>query len=59
MPKLIEIVRAKMTRALFAYIFMLSFILLTSIGAALIYPPAGLLVAGTTCGLFGYLLGRE
>jgi len=59
MPKLIEKVRAKTTRALFAYIFMLSFILLTSIGAALIYPPAGLLVGGTTCGLFGYLLGRE
>ena len=38
---------------------MVSFILFTSIGAAFIYAPAGLITAGVTCGLFGYLLGRE
>jgi hypothetical protein len=43
----------------FAYLFMISFILLTSVGAGLIFIPAGLIVAGITCGLFGFLLGSE
>ena len=51
--------KAKMKRATFANILMISFILFTSIGAALIFPPAGLIVAGITCGFFGFLLGLE
>jgi len=46
-------------RRTFAYLFMISFILLTSVGAGLIFPPAGFIVAGITCGLFGFLLGTE
>jgi hypothetical protein len=46
-------------RETFAYLFMLSFIILSSIGAAFIYPPAGLITAGVASGIFGYLLGRE
>ena len=38
---------------------MVSFILLTSIGAGLVFFPAGLIVAGIGCGLFGFLLGAE
>lgn len=38
---------------------MVSFIIFTSIGAGLIFPPAGLVVAGITCGIFGFLLGSE
>jgi hypothetical protein len=38
---------------------MFSFIMLTSIGAGLIFPPAGLIVAGIACGIFGYLLGSK
>ena len=51
--------KSKLNRSLFAYFFMVSFIILSSIGAALIYLPSGLLVGGASCGLFGFLLGRE
>ena len=51
--------RPKLTRATFANLLMFSFILFTSIGAALIFVPAGLMVAGIACGIFGYLLGAE
>jgi hypothetical protein len=47
------------TRRTFANLLMASFIIFTSIGAGLIFPPAGLVVAGITCGLFGFLLGLE
>ena len=50
---------AKFNMATFAYLLMASFIILSSIGAALVYAPAGFMTAGITCGLFGYLLGRE
>jgi len=46
-------------RETFAYLFMISFIILTSVGAAFVYPPAGLMTAGVASGIFGYLLGRE
>jgi hypothetical protein len=51
--------KSTFNRGTFANIFMVSFILFTSIGAALIFPPAGLIVAGVTCGFFGFLLGLE
>jgi len=47
------------TRSFSAHLLMVLFILLTSIGAAVILPPAGLIVAGVFCGLYGYLLGSE
>ena len=47
------------TRSFSAHLLMLLFILLTSVGAALLLPPAGLIVAGVNCGLYGYLLGSE
>jgi hypothetical protein len=59
MQKLWLRVKIRLNRSLFAYFFMVSFIILSSIGAALIYPPAGLRVGGATCGFFGFLLGRE
>ena len=38
---------------------MVSFILFTSVGSAMIFLPAGFIVAGVTCGFFGFLLGLE
>jgi len=38
---------------------MASFILFTAIGGFLIAPPVGFIIAGVSCGLFGYLLGAE
>jgi hypothetical protein len=52
-------IKARLNRSTFAYIMMLSFILLSSIGAGLVFIPAGFITAGATCGIFGYLLGRE
>lgn len=46
-------------RSTAANIMMVLFILLTSVGTVLISPPAGLIVAGVTCGIYGYLLGSE
>lgn len=46
-------------RSLTANLLMLSFILMTSIGAFMIFPPAGFIAAGVCCGVFGYLLGSE
>lgn len=50
---------SKLKRSTFAYLFMFSFIILTSIGVGLIFPPAGLVVAGVSCGIFGFILGLE
>jgi hypothetical protein len=52
-------IKSSFKRGTVANIMMLSFILFTSIGAGLIFPPAGLIVAGITCGIFGFLLGAE
>lgn len=66
MPKLKEAVnkissgaKTASNRRTFANLFMLSFILLTSVGAGLIAMPVGLIVAGVGCGIFGFLLGLE
>lgn len=63
MPKLIKIVtdliKRYINRRTSANAMMVSFILLTSIGAGLVFLPAGLIVAGIGCGLFGFLLGAE
>ncbi len=46
-------------RRLFAYILMLAFIVFASVGAGLIYFPAGMITAGVACGLVGYILGAD
>jgi hypothetical protein len=52
-------IKSSLNRGSFANFFMLSFILFTGIGAALISVPIGLIVAGVACGIFGFLLGLE
>lgn len=42
-----------------ANILMGSFVVSTAVGAGLIFPPAGLIVAGVCCGIVGLLLGLE
>lgn len=51
--------KTKTNRGMFANILMSSFILFSALGSFLIYPPIGFIVAGVTCGIFGYLLGAE
>jgi hypothetical protein len=51
--------KQKANRRTFANVFMLCFIIFTSIGAGMMFPPAGWVVAGVTSGLFGFLLGLE
>jgi hypothetical protein len=50
---------AKLTRAFAAHCFMLTFIVLTGIGAYMILPGAGFITAGISCLLYGFLLGSE
>jgi hypothetical protein len=57
--KPLRYIRSRLNRQTFAYIFMFSFILLTSIGAGLFNPALGFVVAGIACGIFGFLLGVE
>ncbi len=46
-------------RQVAAYVMMALFVVLTSVGAFLILPAAGFIVAGINCGLYGYLLGAD
>ena len=46
-------------RPAMANVFMLLFIVLTSIGMSFISPPLGFVTAGVACGIFGFLLGLE
>lgn len=57
--KIFALSRVRNWRALTANSLMFAFILLTGVGAYMILPAAGFIVAGTACGLFGYLLGSE
>jgi len=59
MKKIIALLKSKANRVTFAHILMASFILFTAIGGFLIAPPVGFIIAGVSCGLFGYLLGAE
>ena len=59
MDKVLAFLRRAVNRTTFANILMSSFILFTAIGGFLIAPPIGFIVAGVTCGVFGYLLGAE
>lgn len=58
MDKLTNI-RRYLTRSNFANGFMVVFVISTSVGAGMMFLPAGLVVAGITSGIFGYLLGAE
>ena len=49
----------RVNRQTFANVFMVSFILFTSTGAAMYSHALGFVVAGVACGLFGFLLGLE
>jgi len=49
----------KRYRSATAYFLMFCFVIFTSLGAGLIFMPAGLVTLGVTSGLFGYLLGAE
>lgn len=51
--------RSLFTRQSAANIMMLSFILLTAVGAGMIFVPAGFITAGVACGLYGFLMGSE
>jgi hypothetical protein len=46
-------------REILANGLMVSFVILTSAGAAMVYPPLGLIVGGLACGVLGFLLGLE
>lgn len=52
-------IRPRLTRTLAANVFMLVFIILTGIGAFMILPAIGFIIAGLASGLYGYLLGSE
>lgn len=47
------------TREGLAYVFLGLFVICTTVGAYLIYAPAGWITAGAGLGVYGYLLGRE
>ena len=42
-----------------ANVLMVSFIILTGIGAGMVDTSLGLIVGGLACGIFGFLLGLE
>lgn len=48
-----------MTRENAAHFLMVLFVLCTSVGAGLIFPPAGFVALGVTSGIYAYLLGSE
>jgi hypothetical protein len=52
-------VKARANRRTSANLLMICFIICSSIGAGMMFPPAGWVVAGVTSGFFGFLLGLE
>lgn len=46
-------------RRITAYLLLVAFIIVPSIGAAMIFPPAGFIYFGAASGLVGYILGAE
>ena len=47
------------TREFAAYAFMLLFVVCNTVGAFLIFPPAGFITLGVTSGLYALLLGSD
>ena len=56
MDKFWKILRLRST---VANILMGAFILFTTVGVGMVFVPAGLIAAGITCGILGFLLGLE
>ncbi len=48
-----------LTRQNAAYFLMVLFVLCSTVGAFLIYAPAGFITLGVTSGLYSYLLGSD
>jgi hypothetical protein len=46
-------------RSIAAYLLLAAFIISPSIGAAMIFPPAGFIYFGAASGIVGYILGAE
>lgn len=57
--KLQQIFTTRPTRANAAHLLMISFVICTSGGIAIIALPAGLISLGVCSGLYGFLLGRD
>lgn len=49
----------QINRTIAAYLLMGLFVLCSSVGAALIFLPAGLITLGVTSGIYAYLLGSD
>jgi hypothetical protein len=47
------------TREFAAYLLMLLFVTCSTVGAFLIFPPAGFITLGVTSGIYAYLLGSD
>jgi hypothetical protein len=47
------------TRRNLANCLMSLFVVGVTLGAGLIFPPAGFITGGIACGIYGYLLGSE
>lgn len=58
MDKFIKL-RKYLTRSTSANGLMVLFVIGTTVGAGMIFLPAGFIAGGVTCGLYGYLLGSE
>lgn len=59
MKKTLFFLKSKLNRTTSANLLMLSFILFSAVGGFLIAPPIGFLVAGISCGIFGFILGAD
>ena len=46
-------------RSFAAYLLMVLFIALPTVGATQVYAPAGWITAGVLCGIVGYVLGAD
>lgn len=47
------------TRQFAAYFLMVLFVTCSTVGAFLIFPPAGFITLGVTSGIYAYLLGSD
>ena len=52
-------VRKQEWRRITAYLLLAAFIIAPSVGASMIFPPAGLIYFGAASGIVGYVLGAE
>lgn len=58
--KMAKIIGILTSRQFLAHMLMMCFVVLPSVGVAMLYTlGAGLIVAGASAGVYGYLLGRD